>query len=217
LALASTVATAWRGDTIRRVPGAYASLATENAGRQRMLFGRPRRFVLNDDFRKQGLVTIECDFQTMDDRFYAHDDTGISLALVNTPTTGIVFPATAPITTTATTETPGSIVVGGELPVWPVVSIRGPITNPVVTVAGQWSLSLAMTIIAGATITIDTRPWVRSVTSNAGSSWAGYLTRQSRMDRSSLNPGAYAVTLAGVDNTGLSSTQFSWRHAYAGL
>lgn len=217
LELAAKVATAWRADVIRLTPGAYAQLSTYNGGRERAVIGRPRRIVPNDTARKAGLVTIECDFQTIDDRWYDIADTGMALAFVNPPSTGIIFPATTPITTTPVTLTPGAIRVDGELEVDPVVTITGPITNPVVRVAGAWTLKLNMTIPQGVSITADTRPWAQSVTANDGASYAGKLDRFSRLDRMRLAPGNYAVTLSGVDNTGLSSMQLAWRHAYPSL
>jgi len=218
LELAAGVATAWRGDTIRWTPGAYATLSTRNAGRERLLYGRPRRFVPNDDTRKTGLVTIECDFQAMDDRFYDREDTGISLGFVAPYSgAGLSSPLVSPLTSTPSNSSPGAIVVGGDLPVWPVISITGPITNPVVAVSGLYTLALQMTIIQGATVTIDTRPGRRSVTNRSGASFRGRLTRDSRLDRAALSPGAYTVSLSGIDNTGLSSMQFAWRHAYSAL
>jgi len=217
LALAARVATAWRADAIRLQPGAYAQLSTYNGGRERAAFGRPRRLTPNDTARKQGLVTVECDFQTLDDRWYDLQDSGMSLAFVNPPPSGIFFPAVTPITTTPITLTPGFFRVDGELEVDPVVTITGPITNPVVQVVGVWSLQLNLTIPQGVRVTADTRPWAQSVTASDGASYAGSLSRLSRLDRMRLSPGNYAVTFAGVDNTGLSSMQIAWRNAYPSL
>jgi hypothetical protein len=217
LTLAETVARAWRGDGVRGVPGRYATLSTRNAGRERLVYGRPRRFEQNDTDRKTGLVVIQCDFQTVDDLFYDRTDTGTSLGFVSPPSGGLMSPLVSPLTTTANSSTPGAIVIGGVLPVWPVITINGPIINPTVTVVNEWSLQLLTTILVGQSITIDTRPMARTVTRTDGASFAGALTRTSRMDQTSLPPGSYAIGLAGIDNTGLSSVQFAWRNTYASL
>lgn len=217
LALLATASAAWRADSIRWTPGAYATLTTNSDGRLRTLFGRPRRFAPNDDNRKTGLVTVECDFQAMDDRFYADAETGISVPFIAPPSSGVVAPVTTPVTTTPQASTPGGIVIGGDLETCPVITINGPILNPTVAAVNRWSLQLMMQIVAGQSVTIDTRPWVRAVTSSSGASFAGALTRTSRLDRAVLSPGAYAVSLSGVDNTGLSSMQFAWRDSYSSL
>jgi hypothetical protein len=223
LALYGRVAAAWRADTIRTTPGAYAELATSRGGRERLVYGRPRRFVPNLDLAKSaGEVSIECDFRTTDDRYYALADTGISLGFSAAPSGGLTSPLTSPLTSiSAGGSPPGAIVVGGEGEVWPVVRVTAPpsnpLINPTVRVVNVWALSLQTTIPPGAAVTVDTRPGRRSVTDQNGGSYRSYLTRSSRLDRASLSPGSYTVSLTGLDNTGLSTMQFAWRHAYASL
>lgn len=217
LELLAELARAWRGESIRRTPGAYARLKTRNAGRDRMVYGRPRRFVPVDTFRHQGILGAEATFDTTDANFYAHDSTGLSVPFVPTPTGGFAIPASVPWTSSATATTSGGILVEGDLPVWPILQIRGPILNPAVELVNQWTLRFNLQLLAGQILTVDTRPATRSVTGPGGASFRGSLTRTSRLDRASLAPGSYAVSLSGIDTTGLSAVAISWHRTYTSL
>jgi hypothetical protein len=100
------------------------------------------------------------------------------------------------------------------------VTIHGPITNPSVTITGLWTLALAATIAAGDVVTIDTRPWARTVLRNgsATASLAGSLTRTSaRLSGASIPPGTYECVLRGTDGTGTASASVTWRETYSAI
>jgi hypothetical protein len=209
---------AWRGDAIRTVAGAVAELTTQNDSRQRMIWGRPRRFGPPvETARKMGLLFIPCDFQAAGQRFYALTEDTVTIPFIPPPGAGFVLPATMPYSTVGVSTNWGAIDVGGEEPAWPVIKINGPITNPVAAVVGQWTLSLLMSISAGQSVTIDCRPWKQTVTRQDGASFAGKLTKDSRIDKTALPPGPYSVSLGGIDGTGTSTMNFNWRKTYAGL
>jgi len=219
LAQLALLAKAWRGDGIRLLPGAVAELATENNGRQRMIWGRPRRFgpPVNSSLKSAGLIFVPCDFQCAGQQFYALTEDTITVPFIPPPSGGFTFPITFPLSTVGPAVTAGGITVGGEDPAWPIITINGPITNPVAAAGGLWTLGLTMTIQAGQSVTIDTRPWKQTVTRQDGASFAGKLTRESRIDKAFLPPGPHSVSLGGVDGTGTSSMNFNWRNTYAGI
>lgn len=216
LELASAVEDDWDADGVRLTPGALATLSTRNAGRERLVYGRPRRFKRSDIRRKSaGRVGVTCEFDTVDGRFYSRDILGVLVPFVPPPSGLIAAPVSEPVTTTAQAVTQGAIYVAGTKPAYPVITVQGPITNPTVEVVGEWSLQLAMTITAGQSVTLDTRPWQQTVTRSDGASFPGRLTRASRMERATLQPGPHVIALSGIDNTGLSRLTFAWQNAYA--
>jgi len=217
LELYSNLARAWRADAIRKTPGAMATLKTRNGGRDRMVWGRPRRIVPIDTWRKQGWIGVQCDFATSDGNFYAHDPLGTAIPFVPPPAGGFPVPAAAPWASTASTATSGTILVEGELPVDPILSVAGPIMNPIIEVANVWRLELALTLQAGQVVTIDTRPATRSVVRQDGASFRGALTKSSRLDRAQLAPGPYVISLQGTDSTGLSSLGIQWFNTYVSI
>lgn len=210
---------AWRGDAVRLIGGSLASLVIRPpTGQNRLIYGRPRRIVVQNTYKGQGFVSIVADFATIDDLFYADADQSTTVTLVPPSAGGIIFPLTFPMTTTQPSTRPAAITVDGDLPACPVVTVVGPIVNPTVEVANGWSLALRRTMPAGEQITFDTRPWRRRVTRDSdGASFAGALTQTSRLSKASLAPGNYTVALRGTDATGTSYMRFTWRPTYASL
>ncbi|MDG4792704.1 hypothetical protein [Micromonospora sp. WMMD1082] len=207
---------AWRGDTIRRTPRVAAELRTRNAGRERAVFGRPRRFAVEENEAQEGVLLVGATFETVDDLFYATTETVRTVTLAPPLGGGLTGVLGSPLTTTATSDRSAVLDVGGELPAWPVLQIRGPITNPVVEILGRWRVELRTTIAVGRTVTVDPRPWSRSVLLNGGGSVAGALTRTSpRLADMTIPPGRHEVAFRGTDETGTSSVRIAWRDAHA--
>jgi hypothetical protein len=124
---------AWRGLGLRDKPGAVAELRTRNAGRERIVYGRPRRFAANEEEIGEGIATVTADFATVDDLFYG-DEESMTLGLVPATGGGLTGALAAPLSTTASSDRSTGIRVGGQLGAWPVATIYGPITRPVVEV-----------------------------------------------------------------------------------
>lgn len=215
--LLAELSRAWRASDLRATPGAMAELHVRHAGRERILYGRPRRFAVVEEEIGEGFAAVTCDFATADDLFYGTEDSA-SVALVPPPGGGLTAPLVSPLTTTTTSDRSTVIRIGGELPAWPVATVYGPITTPVIEVVGRWRMTLGATIAAGDSVTVDTRPWARTVLRANGGSLAGALTRDSiRLARAALDPGAYEIALRGVDATGTASLRLAWRTTYASL
>lgn len=213
-----TLARAWRADPVRLVPGATAELHVQYAGAERVVYGRPRRFAAAEADVAQGVVTVAADFACVDDLFYDPADQSFSLGIVPPPSGGLITPLASPLTTTATSDRSTGFTVGGDMPAWPVITIHGPITNPEVEVVGQWTIGLNTSLASDQSLTIDTRPWARTILLSNGGSLAGTLTAGSaRLASASLPPGDYEAVLRGTDQTGTASLTFAWRNVYTHL
>jgi hypothetical protein len=216
----ATLAKAWRADPIRRTSGAVAELHVQYRGRERVIYGRPRRLVSLDEEAWLGWLAVLADFAAVDDVYYGASDGSVSFGIVPPTGGGLVMPFAFPLTSTASSDRSESITVGGDLNAWPVVTFHGPITNPSLALTGLWTLELAASIAAGSRVTVDTRPWARTVLRNgsATASLAGSLTRSSaRLSGASIPPGTYEAVLQGIDGTGTASVDITWRESYSSL
>lgn len=211
------LATAWRADAVRSVPGAVAELRARYAGRERVTFGRPRRFAANAAGAKQGLATAVCDFETADDLWYSLTTTSAQINLVPNAGGGLLSPLASPLGTTSNSDRSVGIQVASGLPVWPRIEITGPITDPEVEVIGVCRIALRTTIEYDQTVVIDTAPWARTVLRN-GVNVGGTLSRTStRLAKAAIPPGSYEVAFRGVSDTGTAVARLSWRDSYSSL
>lgn len=217
--IAASFSRAWRGDAVRKSPGAVATLRSRLGSKVREVYGRPRRFAQDDTHAPEGVILLTVDFQAVNDVAYSPDEKTETVALVPPASGGLTGPLSDPLTTTAPSSRPGGIEVGGDLPAWPVVEIEGPITNPTIQVTNEWEATLRLDVPEGDAIVVDSRPWKRTITRRSdGASFAGRLTRSSvRLSGMGLEPGGYEVALRGTDETGTSSMRFSWRDTYSAL
>ena len=209
---------AWRADAVRLTPGAVAELQTRYDGRERAVFGRPRRFAADySDASVNRLVSVTADFVCADDVFYSTTESQQLISLVPPPGGGLIAPLASPMSTTASSDRSMGITVGGELPAWPVIEVTGPITNPVVEVVGLWRMAFTLTLAYDQTLVIDTRPWARTAKRN-GASVARSLTRTSaRLSKAAIPPGDWEVALRGVSATGTPTARVRWRDTFSAL
>lgn len=211
------LASAWRGDTVRTTPGAMAQLQTRNVGRERVMFGRPRRFALLEEDIHQGVVLVSADFTAADDLFYEAEEQSETIFLVPQASGGLITPLISPLTTTAESNRSRLVRVGGQVPTYPVFTIQGPITNPAIEVVNEWSMTFLTSLASDQALIVDTRPWARTARVGNGSR-AGTLTHTSRrIATATLSPGDHEVALRGIDATGTASLQVTWRDAFTSL
>lgn len=209
-ALYQRFANVWRADEVRSTPGAIATL-TSHTGR--VTFGRPRRIQPKLDLTPFGLTAVSCDFATADDLWYGPQQYA-TVKLVPDLGGGLVAPLSAPLSTTATSDRSQTFTVDGLLPVWPTITLNGPITNPTIEVVGVFKMSFNVTLAADDQLIIDTRPWARSILRN-GAGLAGALDpRTSRLSQASVPPGTYNLSLRGASATGTPQARIAWRNAY---
>ena len=132
---------------------------------------------------------------------------------------GIAPPVTPPVVLGGTADAANTAVVAGPAgaggpgvrAAWPVITIAGPVANPVVAYpASGVQVRLVATVPAGMTATIDTRPWQRSVTRSDGASLAGVLRGNPLRDLA-LQPGSTMIRFSGQDATGTARATITWR------
>lgn len=132
---------------------------------------------------------------------------------------GIAPPVTPPVVLGGTADAANTAVVAGPSgstgpgtrAAWPVITIAGPVANPIVAYpASGVQVRLTATIPAGMTATIDTRPWQRSVTRSDGASLAGVL-RGNLLRDLALQPGSTVIRFSGQDATGTARCTIAWR------
>lgn len=213
-----TLAKAWRADAIRTTPGAVAELHVRRAGRERVAYGRPRRFA--SAFHEavwSGYSLATADFVASDDLWYDASESVMTLGLVPTDQGGFITPFVFPLTSTAASGSPaGQVQSGGLVETWPVVTFQGPVQRPSIELTGLWKFELDANIAFDQSVTIDTRPWARTVLRSDGASLAGKLTRKSaRLSKATIPPGeSFQVRFTGTDLTGTASMSLRFRDAY---
>jgi hypothetical protein len=212
----ATFEAVWRNQKFRNSSTAYAVLRSVVGGRTRRAYGRPRRYdEVVGNLTKKGVTPVVCDFLVPDGTWY--DDLEDSQAFSITPpsTSGLVAPLVTPLTTTTISVNAVGMTVGGKLPTWPVITIHGPVINPMLRFNDDLTVGMNVTLAAGESITVDPRPWRRVVLRNDGANLAGSLTWETPpMRRMKLDPGVYDVSMSGVDATGTSWCSVTWRSAY---
>lgn len=212
---AATLRRVWRADAVRLAPGAVAELHTTYAGRERVVYGRPRRFSPDySDASINNTVSVLADFACVDDLFYGPEDESLSFPIVPPTGGGLIAPLAAPLTSTASSDRSQGITVATEMPVWPVVELTGPVVNPVVSI-GPVRFEFRGSLAEDETLTIDTRPWKRSALRN-GASVAGSL-RGTRLSQAALPAGGYEVGFGGTDPTGTALLRVTWRPTFSAL
>lgn len=207
----------WTARQWRSSPQAFAMLRSCAGGVTSRCYGRPRRWeeAANGSMTQQGYTPVVADFQLVDNRWFADDEEITEVGGLTGSGGGFIAPIVAPIVTTSSTEVDSTAVVGGKIPTWAVVEFHGPVTNPRLTVGDLFTVGLNGTIALGATVTIDPRPWVRTVLKVPGKvGVAGWITTATPTMRDLLlDPGEHLLSYSGVDASGLSYARLRWRPA----
>jgi len=186
-----------------------------------VVYGRPRRFEAPDaGMLRQGHVEFIADFKCADAYFY--DDSGeeggsrsITLTLVASAGSGIVWPVTWPIVWGSQGVRQDTVINRGDSPSWPVITFHGPVANPSIELVGTGrSLRLDTTLAFDRSITIDTRPWARTILRDDGASFAG-VARGASLAEFMLPVGQTVLAYRGTDMSGQSRCVVSWRNAYS--
>lgn len=101
----------------------------------------------------------------------------------------------------------------GDIEAWPVWIINGPATNPVLrNITTGKLLQLTLTLLAGETLTIDTRPGAKSITKNDGSNQFGKQVAGSSLWVLRTGPNAIRVEMAGSSQD--SSVQLTYKRRW---
>lgn len=208
--------TAWLADTTRATPGAVSILTLTRAGRTRRVYGRPRRFAVASERDRFGWFSVLADFQTVDHLFYADAELSAVVGMAAPSVGGLIGPLIGPIDAESAGEGVQSLFVGGTIPAWMGVKIRGPIVDPTIEVVGQWSAQLRVTLASDQWLMIDPTPWNRAVRRNDGANLAGAFTASSqRLSQMRIRPGQQQVLLRGLDPTGTASAELFVRETFS--
>lgn len=204
----------WRDPRWRNNPNALAVLRSCEAGQVWRAYGRPRRYEdTPGQFTVMGYTPLVCDFALVDDCYYSDAIYSVQAGLVPPTDGGLVAPLVAPLTTIPETTGQAIARIAGDRATWPVVTFTGPILNPNVTI-GPLFIGLYTNLLTGQSVTVDTRPWNRTVLRENGGSVAGALNPFTPALRNcQLRPGEHDVLYRGTDLTATSRCTVAWRDA----
>ncbi|MYX26743.1 hypothetical protein GTY75_08680 [Streptomyces sp. SID8381] len=218
LAAVSRMEQAWDARAVRSRMATPAVLSTTQGGRSRCWYGRPRQFApAASKLTRQGYTPVVASFSAIHTGSFDDVEQNVRVDMAPPPHRGLKGPLKAPLAMVGpgSIRTPGEIVVGGDRPTWPVITITGPISQPVCELVGRWKLQLNLALRQGEKVTIDPRPWARTVLKGSASV-AGLITRSSPLlENLLLPPGRQDVVLRGTDATATAFMTVAWRDAYA--
>ncbi|MER5482638.1 hypothetical protein ABT024_05390 [Streptomyces sp. NPDC002812] len=231
----SVMAQAWDAEGLRRRFATPAVLRTMQAGRARRFYGRPRKWAATGSrLTRQGYTPVVATFTCVDATAYDDVEQSARIVLQPAPHRGLQGPLTDPITMggAGVGTVQAGLHIEGTKAAWPVITIRGPITRPSVQLLDQvvpgpggterslpgWTVGLNLDLKDTDSVTIDTRPWARTVLRNGVASVAGALTWGSpRLENLRLPVGIQNMLLYGTSDTGTATMTVAWRNAYAYL
>ena len=207
----SEIKTAWRASHLRDEPGAVTMLRYRKGGRTRRVYGRPRRFAAPPDNRVLGgFVPITMEFACATGYTYSDEEKEVVLQMGAAASSGgLVFPCVFPLTTLPPGDNVSSAYVDGDADAWPVVTFRGPLTNPVLK-HENWTLSLTLSLTAPQEVTVDLRPWALTVRRENGQSVAGKLGRRQQLTEMRLHPGQNPLSFTASGLSGSGSCTVRW-------
>lgn len=219
----SELGTRWDAVVARRTPRRVVPLRIRVPGERTVLvYGRPRSLERTSTLAlmKVGRIDGVATFQAADAYFY--DDSGpeggqrsITLTLVASAGGGIEWPVTWPLVWGSQGARQDTVINRGDSPSWPVITFHGPVANPSIELVGTGrSLRLDTTLAFDRSITIDTRPWARTILRDDGASFAG-VARGASLAEFQLPVGQTVLAYRGTDLSGQSRCVVSWRNAFS--
>jgi len=205
----------WSGDEIRRRTGAVAELTSD---RGRSAIGRPRKIAPTRSYLHETppRMDLEAEYLAVDELWYGPWQSQ-RVGLGARGSSGIRFPIVFPMVSTPPSQRDDLFVVGGTKPTWFVGVIEGPISSPDLRVDNRLRFAFpGLTLAFDQSVTIDTRPWARSVLRNDGVSLAGVMDPTSTLlSQGRITPGQHLLTIRGVSATGSAHGVARWRDAFA--
>lgn len=210
----------WRADEVRSQPGEAMALRYRMGGRERVCYGRPRRFDAPFDTRVfAGYIPITCDFKLVDLSYYEDIEDSISLTAAPAQALGgFRAPFRFPLSTAVLTESPGTeMTIGGKRKAPLQIELNGGWVSPTILIdrAGQETISVPIlgTIPFGSTVTLDARPWKNELR-REGNVDNVALSRGTRMADLRLDPGTYQVSVASANVGDSGTATVRWRKTY---
>lgn len=215
------LATRWDAASVRSRARRVVPLRIRTPGKRTVVvYGRPRGLERTSTLAllKVGRIDGVATFQTADTYFYADTSEGgahsITLTLVADSGGGIVWPVRWPIVWGSQGVRQDVVVNSGDSPSWPVITFHGPVAQPSIELVGTGRrLSLDTTLAFDRSITVDTRPWARTILRDDGASFAG-VARGAALSDFMLPVGRTTLAYRGTDTSGQSRCVITWRDAH---
>jgi len=211
---------AWMPDLLALQPGQMTAVRYRLAGRDRRVFGRPRRYAAPPtNLILGGFVPVTHDFALVDS--FTYDDVESQSQILYSSGTsggGFVLPAVMPISSLAS-EGVGSeqLSIDGNARTYPIIRFNGPWTDPVFNTT-DWTLRWKGEIGPTGWVEIDCRPWALTVLNQSGASVAGGLDRQTWLEDCWFAPKSQPqITLKGAATGGGTSALVRWRNAWTSI
>lgn len=221
-ALAQPLARAWRPDL---GPGELVALRLWRAGKWLRVMGRPRQYAgpSGDVMTSAGAGTITASFEVTDPRVYDDAERSVVVGTVpNVGATGLVFPVRFPVVWDVGGQAgtrSGVVDMHGTVPAPVTVTFRGPMSHPRLVHSSGWEVGITGTLAYDEQVILDGR--TRTARATVGGAPAGNpasrLTRHTRLDRLTVDPGRSEFTLDAVDATGTGSALITWRDAHESI
>lgn len=211
---------AWAPQDIMENPGAQTALRYRLAGRDRRVFGRPRRYAAPPtNMILNGYTDVTHDFQCVDS--YTYDDVETSVEILYSSAVeggGFVFPATMPILTMPSDGNgAGAVTVGGNARAYPIIRFNGAWTNPVL-VTDDWTLRWNGEVPSGGWVEVDLRPWALTVLDHSGASRVEGIERRTWMQDAWFAPQSQPqISLGGVAPGGSASATVRFRNTWTSI
>jgi hypothetical protein len=207
---------AWRGDSVRKRPGAVTTLRMNKQNRTRLVYGRPRRFSPTFGAIERGWAPIDCDFKCVDEAFYDDVQNYHTMGMGAPPTAGLVAPFTIPLVVFQYETAAGSFRINGDMETWPTFTIKGPCVNPTVEILNHFKFSMNVALYHTDVLTIDPRPWRRTTLLNGELNRSGRFTAESvSLPDMKLPPGQHSMRYKAFDESLASTVTIGWRNAYS--
>lgn len=213
----------WNDPEVRLNPDAVVPLTYRVAGVERVVYGRPRRWTPTVDNRSLGgRIDVQCDFTIVHPLYFDTEEKHEGPWSIGAPLeldAGIPVPFIAPfISTAGETSRSTTLTIGGDVPtpVTLILTANGaPLFNPLVRVADYFTVAIKDTVQPGNPLTVDPRPWVRSIATQSGGT-VRVAPRETRLVKVWLPPGQHEVIFTGEDISSTATLMINWRDAYGG-
>lgn len=214
----SRLADVWNDPAIRGESGRVVPLRWRIAKKERVVYGRPRRFTpAPNNLSLYGRIDVIADFRAVHDCFFDAQQQSVDVPVQQplTPGAGVVVPLIVPFTSDAgASERESTLHVGGARPTPAIVDFHGPLAaGATVRVAG-FTVQLPDAVPLRDTVTVDARPWIAAATNSSGGG-VKLSPRITRISRMMLPPGQHEVILTAADPTGQGHVTVRWHDAYS--
>ena len=188
----------WRGDDVRRIPGAMKPLiCCERDGRVLRWYGRPRKFQPTKRSKGSQFFIVQAEYMRFDTLQYSDEEYGIVLNAGG-----------------SASATRGA----GDMPAWFRVLLVGPAVHPIVTI-GSLTVNLDYTLAAGEQVEISSYPHARRVINNGSpvlNLAAKLIGATPYLNQLLFYPGASStVSWSATGTSGASKCYFLWREAWS--